>query len=618
MALPFDQIAVVDFETFYDDEYTLKKLSTTDYIRDPRFKVQSVAIQIIHKTGTVGYRDTDVAGALAAIDWSRTAFLAHHTQFDGLIATHHYGIFPAFWLCTMSMARMVFGVDESVSLDNLAKKLGLAGKVKGDNLKAIAGKRDLSDDEMDDLIDYNCDDVDDTAEIFAQIRQYVPEEELKLIDITIRMYADPILLIDGERVENLYKAEVESKTKAFSAVLERFGATVKDLSSASKFADKLLELGVTPPQKISAKTGRPTYAFAKNDLAFKELEAHPDERVRTLVKARLLSKSTLVETRSAAILRRTGLPTPIYLNYYGARTGRWSGGDGVNWQNLPKRGSAGELRRSLVAPEGCLLVISDASQIEARLNAWDAGQQDVLDTFASGEDVYCLNASGIYGREITPADKDERFVGKVFTLGGGYGAGAPKINHMLKVGQFGPPVVQPLEKTQADLKAWRAAMKYIVAKWKHNERLMTHAFLNRQTVEDGPIVFEGTKRGGYMHGPTGAYVFYPNVFYSEEERQMCYVSRNGIVRLYGGIITENRIQFLARCTLGTQMVQMQEELECVRLATSTHDEVVVVAAEEDAPRVSQRVNEIMSTTPWWAKGLPLNADTQVSQIYNKS
>lgn len=613
MALPFDQIAVVDYETFYDDEYTLKKMSTTDYIRDPRFKAQSVAIKILGKD-SLGYADVDVRYAMHQIDWSRTAFLAHHTQFDGLIATHHYNVYPAFWLDTMSMARLVFGVDESVSLDNLAKKLGREGKVKGDNLKAIAGKRDLSPEEMADLIDYNIDDVDDTAAIFEAIRQFVPEEELKLIDLTVRMYAEPTLLIDGERVENLYNAEVARKAALFKAA----GVPLKELSSASKFAQHLLDLGVTPPQKISAKTGRPVYAFAKNDLAFKELEAHPDPRVRTLVEARLLSKSTLVETRSASILRRTGLPTPIYLNYYGARTGRWSGGDGVNWQNLPRRGAGAELRKALCAPKGCQLVISDASQIEARLNAWDAGQQDVLDAFASGEDVYCLNASGIYGREITPDMKDERFVGKVFTLGGGYGAGAPKINHMLKVGQFGPPVHQELSKTTADLKAWRASMRYIVAKWKHNEKVATHAFLNHTICEDGPVTYEGTKRGGYMHGPNGSYVFYPHIYYDEDERQMCYVSRNGKVRLYGGILTENRIQYLARLALGAQMIQMQEELECVRLATSTHDEVVVVCAEEDADRVSSRVHQIMSTTPWWAKGLPLNADTKVSPIYNKS
>lgn len=614
MALPFDDIAVVDYETYYDDEYTLKKMSTTDYIRDPRYKTQSASIHLLSQGTTRGVEGKDVGRVLKEIDWRRTAFLAHHAQFDGLITTHHYGVYPAFWLCSMSMARMALGVDQPVGLDALAKRLGIKGKEKAENLKKTAGKRDLSPEELAALLEYNIDDGDTTLQFWHYFRPFVPEEELKLIDLTIRMYAEPTLLIDGERVEALHKAEVDRK----AAVFEAAGVDIKDLSSASKFAQRLMELGVTPPQKISAKTGRPTYAFAKNDLAFKELETHPDERVRTLVEARLLSKSTLVETRSAAILRRTGLPTPIYLNYYGARTGRWSGGDGVNWQNLPRRGNGAELRKSLVAPKGTMLVISDASQIEARLNAWDAGQDDVVEAFRIGEDVYCLNATGIYGYEVTPDMKDERFVGKVFTLGGGYGAGAPKINHMLKVGQFGPPVFQELEKTADDLRAWRAAMRYIVAKWKQNERIATHAFLNRTVVEDGPVTYEGTQRGGYMHGPNGSYVFYPNVFYSETERQMCYMSRNGLVRLYGGILTENRIQYLARLALGAQMVRMQEELECIRIATSTHDEVVVVAAEEDADYVAKRVNAIMSETPWWAPGLPLNADTKIAPIYNKS
>lgn len=623
MTLPFEWIASTDFETYYDDEYSLRKIAATDYIRDERFEAQTCAITLfradqdpsgVEPDVYAGY--DDILAALQAIDWSKTAFLGHHTQFDGLITTHHFGVYPCLWLDTMSMGRAVFGVDGSVSLKSLCERLGRPGKVHGQALVDVKGKHlaDFTQEELEALAEYNGDDSVDTAWLYTKLRPFMPDDELRLIDLTMRMYAEPTLLIDGERVARVHAEEKARKAELFN----RIGLDVKDLGSANKFADLLRSFNVDPPMKVSLRTGKPTYAFSKGDYEFKGLLEHDDERVRWLVEARLASKSTLVETRSESILRRTGYPTPVYLNYYGARTGRWSGGDGVNWQNLPRRGLGGELRKSLVAPEGYTLVISDAAQIEARMLAWLSGQDDILQAFANKQDVYCLNASHIYGRLITPDDKDERFVGKVFTLGAGYGAGAAKINYMLKIGAFGPPVKQSMEETESALQAWRASNAYIVRYWKRCERNAFTAFMNRTLVEDGPIAFEGTKRGGYIHFPNGLYIFYPDVQWDEDERQMKYIARNGPVKLYGGILTENIDQGLSRVVLGEQALVMVDEMPDIRVATTTHDEVLNVVPIRKAKRYAANVHRIMSTTPEWAEGLPLNADTQISRIYEKS
>jgi DNA polymerase len=616
VSLPFTHIACVDFETFYSDEYTLKKLSTTDYIRDDRFEAQSCAIYLDDNEVIVAAGYDEIVYELGRIDWSTTAFLGHHTQFDGLIATHHFGVYPCFWLDTMSMARMAFGVDSSVSLKALTERLGRPGKVHGQALVDVKGKHlaDLSEEALDALLEYNADDVEDTRWIFDKMRPFVPDEELALIDITVRMYAEPTLLIDGERVARVYEQERTRKAELF----ERIGLDVKELGSAPKFAAQLEALGVDPPRKVSIRTGKIAYAFSKQDYEFKGLLEHPDDRVRWLVEARLASKSSLVETRSESILRRVGRPTPIYLNYYGARTGRWSGGDGVNWQNLPRRGLGSELRKSLVAPDGHLLVISDASQIEARTLAWHAGQDDIVEAFANNVDVYCLAASVIFGRTITKADAFERFVGKVFVLGAGYGAGAAKINYMLKIGAFGPVVKQLMEETEDFLNTWRASNKFITKDWKSSNQNARTAFLNLTEVDDGVVIFEGTKRGGYIHLPNGAYIFYPNISMSEDGKDMMYVTRNGPVKLYGGIIVENIIQSLARVILGQQMLVMQEEMPDMRIATTTHDEVVEVVPKKKAEEYKRITHRIMSTAPAWATGLPLNAETHVSEIYDKS
>lgn len=615
MSLPFRHVACVDFESFYDETYTLKKLPMTEYIRDARFEALSCAIQVDDAAPIVAL-GPQIPHALRQIDWKSTAFCGHHTQFDGLIATHHYGVYPAFWLDTLSMGRAIVGTDASVSLKALCARFGRQAKTHEQALKDVIGLRftQMTGDQIDRLVAYNRDDVADTAWLYQLLVRHTPEEELRLIDITMRMYTEPVLLVDGVRAENAYRDEVERKRKLFDAC----GINVTELSSADKFAAHLRALGVEPPTQVSLRTKKVAYAFNKQSVAFKSLLKHPDERVRTLVEARLASKSTLVETRAQTIAGRAGLPTPIYLNYWGARTGRWSGGDSANWQNLPRKGLGLELRKSLCAPDGCMLVISDASQIEARTLAWHAGQRDILEAFARDEDVYALNGTNMYGYPVSKEETpDERFVAKTFTLGAGFGAGAPKVNYMLKVGQFGPAVDQPMEVTERLVAAWRASNSAIVAHWRRCINAATSAFLNQTQVDDGVVCFEGTPRGGYIHLPNGRYIFYPDVFYDEDARQLSYRARNGIVRFWHGLVVENITQALARVLLGQQLIVMEDTMPDIRLATTTHDEVVAVVPKKKAETYAANINRIMSTASPWAHGIPLNADTQIAAIYEK-
>ena len=616
MPLPFSHIACVDFETYYDSDYSLKKIPSTDYIRDDRFEAQACAIKIDDGTTEVHVGAAAIAAALRAVDWSTTAILCHHTQFDGLILTHHFGVYPCFWLDTMSMARALLGTDISVALKALCDRLGRPGKVHGQALVNVLGVRlaDMTTEQLDALIVYNGDDVEDTRWLFDKFEGLLPDTELQLIDITIRMYVEPILLIDGARVEKAYHDEIARK----AALFEQCGIDVKTLGSAEKFAAQLQALGVDPPKKVSFRTGKVTYAFAKGDYEFKALLAHEDEKVRWLVEARLASKSSLVETRSATIMGRTGRPTPVYLNYFGARTGRWSGGDGVNWQNLPKFGIGGELRRSLMAPAGCKLVVSDASQIEARTLAWHAGEQEVLDSFARGDDRYCVTAEDVYHRPINKHDDpNERQVGKTLELGEGFGAGAAKINYMLKIGAMGPPVHQSLDETADAVREWRRKRVLTVQHWKTMYTAAVNVFLQNGSYDDGVIAFERYKNDGFLHLPNGTFIRYPSVYVSDQG-DLSYIAKNGPVKLWGGQIVENCTQALARAILGQQMIWMQEEMTDMRIATTTHDEVVAVVPAKNAADYASRINRIMSTNPDWTTGLPLNAQTDISDVYQKS
>lgn len=636
-ARSFDQIACVDFETYYDDEFSLRKLSNTEYIQDERFAITAVGIQLSSWPHAKVFRGDEAVAALRQIDWTRTAFLAHHAHFDAYIMTHRVGIKPCFYLDTLSMGRALHG-SIPLNLDALAKLYGRGGKVHKQGLVNIKGKRsmdELTPDERATFINYTADDVEDTMHIATQMLGHFPPEELQLIDMTVRMFAEPLVRINTELAWKVFEEEQAKKKR----LLEAAGVTdQRELASAQRFAALLEALEVDVPMKLSPtalKKGEEKWvpALSKGDVAFKELREHEDPTVRAAVEARIAVKSTLLESRSSAMVKRGVLPFPVYLRYCGAHTQRWSGGDGVNPQNLP-RGS--DLRRALEAPSGFAFNICDSAQIEARGNAWFAGQENILRAFRAydtilgweivdgervpvraGPDIYRYTAAvSIYGKDISLITYEERFVGKTCVLGLGYGMGYKKFRHTLKIGQFGPPVDMPLERCEDIVKAWRASNSHIVSAWSDAEKTMRFAFFGTdKPVEYGCLVFERHKRDGFIHGPNGLYLRYHNIE-MDEVGEMSYSTRKGRTKLYGGIIIENIIQWLSRIIIGEQMLQAQAELD-MRIVTCTHDEIVGISPKKHAEANQQRLVEIMSITPDWAEGWPLAAEGVVNTVYMK-
>lgn len=394
-------LLTIDFETTFSKEYSLKRLTTEEYIRDPRFKVHGVGLKSGDQPSV--YIWTDVKGFLNQIDWSQVFLLNHNSRFDAAILSWRYGIRPRFLLDTLSMARAAYP-HESGSLANLSKLCGLGEK--GNDLVNFAGKRDLTEEEQVALGRYCMNDVDLTWKLFNHMKSKFAPSELKVIDQTLRMFTEPVLELD-EKVLFDHLQKIQVKQEKLLA-----GRDLTSLRSNPQFAKQLVALGVDPPTKISARTQKVTFAFAKTDEGMLSLLEHENVEVQALAAARLGVKSSIEETRTKAFLgiaERGAMPVP--LNYFGAQnTGRFSGSDGLNLQNLPR---GGELRKAIIAPAGHVLVVSDFSQIEARMVAWLAGQEELLQQFRDGDDVYCRFASKIYGRVITKEDKRERFLGKV-------------------------------------------------------------------------------------------------------------------------------------------------------------------------------------------------------------
>jgi DNA polymerase I-like protein with 3'-5' exonuclease and polymerase domains len=423
------KLITLDFETYYDSKIKLgfKHQTTEEYVRDKRFEVIGVGVQVDDGAAQwfSGSRK-EILGYLERLDIQGSALLCHNTIFDGCILSWHFGIKPSILLDTLCMARAVHGVEVGGSLAKLAERYHLG--VKGDEVVMAEGKQrlDFTRDELARYGEYCKNDVALTFKLFQVMSSAFPEDEYSLIDMTLRMFTEPVFHVDDALLQERGEELREEKNALLEGLMGKLKCETaeqvrKKLASNKQFAELLLEHGITAPMKESKTTGKQTYALAKNDEGFLALTEHEDPFIQQLCSVRLGTKSTIEESRIERFIdvgKRNKGKLPIPLKYYGAHTGRWAGSDKVNFQNLPSRDKKKKaLKNAVVAPDGHFVINCDSSQIEARVLAWLAGQNDVVEQFAKGEDVYSLFATKIYGRPISKANPVERFVGKTCISG---------------------------------------------------------------------------------------------------------------------------------------------------------------------------------------------------------
>ena len=703
----WDRLVTLDFETYYDPEYTLKKMSTSEYVRDPRFKAQMVGIKIGNKK-TRTFTGAAIARELKKINWATHSLLAHNTAFDGLILSHHYGIVPLRYYDTLSMARGLHSNEIGAGLDEVALFYGGQGKIQG-ALESTLGVLNWSK-QLTAAIGAYCErDVDECFRIFTEMHKVFPASEMDLIHITIRMFCDPVLRVDIPRVQAEYEREVAKRKEAMLAAVpdpseydvwdekgryrgvldkksgrdtlegdERHMAVVKKVvGSNEKFVDLLIRAGLPEeaiPRKISpawmkldkeereAQIDRKwSYAFAKDDLDFVDLpervwDVRPDldpenpgdilrataiqEGLRHLVDVRLAVKSTTNITRAGRFLEagRDGMKLPVGYSYYRAHTGRWGGSNKMNMQNLTR---GGELRLSILAGKGHALSVCDSGQIEARVNGWLWGQEDLLEAFRKSDayaaevsalpkdqrrpmrederDAYCRFGDVVYGRTIWKKDELERFIGKVCVLGLGFQMGAAKFQTTLAKGALGGPRVNfPLSQCEHIVRTYRAANYRIAEGWK----------ICTQIIEDMALGVSGAHKciswggdgdgNGWVLLPNGMSLKYPNLRKARNEEkgfeEWTYQSGEMRKKIYGGLLCENLVQALARIIVAEQMLMIDKKYRCVM---TTHDEVVAHPKLREAEKCYQFMYQCMTTPLWWCPDIPLAAEGGWAENYSK-
>jgi DNA polymerase I-like protein with 3'-5' exonuclease and polymerase domains len=602
------KLITIDFETYYDKEYGFKKHTTEEYIRDERFEVIGVAVKADATTQWCTGTHEEIKAFLDTFEMHKHFVLAQNTKFDAAILSWVYDIHPLGLFDTMCMAQILHGLTESTSLANLAKLYGIGEK--GKEVENAIGKHrlDFTAEEMGAYAKYCINDVELTYELFDEMKNNFTAQELKLIDLTIRMFTEPKLELNkGLLVRHL--AEVRAKKEELLASV----AVDKDtLMSNPKFAAILENMKIKVPMKESPATGLQTYALAKTDEGFKELLEHEDPYVQALAAARVGNKSTIEETRTEQfinIANRGKLPVP--LKYAGATVShRWSGVDGINLQNLPR---TSELRRAICAPKGYKIVASDLSNIELRLAYWFAKSHGKIQQIRDGIDLYKQSASEITGTPYNEVNKDLRFIFKVVNLSGIYGVGANKMHSILKQGG----VDKDLNEVKNIVYAYRRANPELVSAWADAGTMLESVRAGQYyTMGNGNIITSVPKMG--MLKPNGMMLALPNLrkLKTDKGESWAYdklMGRTLIPEYIHPSKTFQRcIQSLARDIIAEQLIQVSKRYPVVM---TVHDELVMLCKDDEVDACKEYVKQCMTTAPSWCKDLPLDCEIGIGDNY---
>ena len=615
-------IITIDFETFYDAGYGLKKYTTEHYIRDGQFQVIGFAIKV-DDCSTKWYSGSheELQQVLDKYKIHECGLVAHNMQFDGTILAWIFNITPEVYIDTLSMARAIHGINAGGSLAHLATRYQLGEK--GKEVLDAKGKRleDFLPHELHRYGEYCKNDVELTAKLFTKLQPAFPANEFRLIDITIRMFTQPLLKVDdGLLITRLDEVKTEKKA-LLGTLMNKLKCDTeeevrKKLASNNQFAELLEELKVEVPLKESPVTGKQTYALAKTDEGFISLQNHEDSFIQELCAVRLGTKSTMEESRIERFIdigaRNKGL-LPIPLKYYGAHTGRWAGSDKVNFQNLPSRDIKKKaLKNAILPPDDHVILNVDSSQIEARILVWLAGQEDVTQWFREGRDVYLEFASKVYMKKLTKADKMKRFVGKTCILGLGYGTGAFKLQNVLNLGG----AEQSVTECQRIVNLYRELNDKVVELWRDCDRALEDIASWQDGKEPYYLgkhkVLKVTKEGIQL--PNSLYLRYPELEkdVSGPRSEFVYKSRRGKVSIWGGSIVENVVQALARIVIGEQILAISAQY---RTILTVHDAVVCVAPKNKSQEALDFIMEKMSVPPTWGKDLPITCEGGYADNY---
>lgn len=616
-------LLTLDFETYYSDDYSLSKMTAIEYVYDPRFELILFSVKR-NDEPTVWFTGTweESIVFLSQYNIEECVVAGHNmSEFDCLILWK-MGFIPWRYICTLQCARYL-GVSDVAggSLAALCKHFGL--KDKGNEIVMAKGKRlaDFSPDELRAYGGYCVGDTERCYELLQIFMPQIPAVEWVIMDITTKMLARPRLVLDVPRLE----AYIGTLANRQEEILAACGVTKEDLGSNEKFADVLRGLGIDPPMKVSKTTGKQAYAFAKSDPDMMAMLESEDEYLAAVVAARINVKSTIEATRSQRFIdvaKMMGGLIPMPQRYGGAVTMRPTGGMKMNVLNMSARRREPVLKKSLMAPEGYVVFAGDSGQIEARLNAWNAGQDDLIEAFRQGRDVYREFASeGVYHCPLEEITAQQRQVGKTGILSLGYLTGAKRFREMVRV-DTGGTIVLALEEAKQVVDGYRSRYQHIKTFW-DVARVVLMGLVNGDSFKFGRdewIVSNAAEKSITL--PSGRKYYFPNLRQisvkkdGQDQMAMVYDRKQGrgtrMVFIHPGLLTAMLIQGMARDLLLWQGARIARRFPVVQ---QVYDEHVWIAPAEVKEEALEYGRECMTSRPGWLGNIPLKVDLGSAATY---
>jgi hypothetical protein len=602
-------LLTLDLETYYDNDYSLRKMTMEEYINDERFEGLIAGMQLPDGTQVTadlaGLTDKQIHDMFHDYGVHKHHVLAQNTMFDGAILNWRYDVRPLGYFDTMLMARVTLRhLIGSVSLKNIALHLGIGEK--GTEVVDALGKHraDFTSEQWEDYRQYCQLDVALTRTAFNLMAADIPAREFKVMDTTLRWYIQPTLELDVLKLGNMVYEEKRSMQRTLAAT----GLDAKQLSSQPQFKAWLESQNVECPMKASpTNPDKLIPALSKTDVGFKALLNHANPTIALVAKARLQAKSRIKETRMERLhgigCRFPHHKLPVPLLYAGAHTLRYSGMESTNLQNLTHGDG---LRDSIRAPEGFKIISADQGQIEARINAVLSGQDDLVQAFRNGEDVYVDMASQLYDGEI---DNTRRKVGKATVLGCGYGMGSERFFDHQNAQGLG----LSREFSQVVIDTYRTRYWHIAANWKIVDGML-NVMCTGGEVKYGPVTF----RHNEVELPSGCKLRYPDMMHDGSNFQYRRYGNNtrkfGWVKIYGAMMVENLCQALARELLVEQMLILEKKWKSVH---QVHDEILFVVPDAEVDIACQVMQKIMTMPPEWMPDLPLKVEPAVGQTFGE-
>lgn len=648
------KLLVLDLETYYGPDYSLKKMSIPEYVHDDRFRALGLAIR--YPDGRAAFRP-DAAAAIEELrgeygpKLETVTVVLHNSYFDLYVLAHRFGLHIRNFIDTMLLSYHVHGRrsksgGQDASLKALAKLYGLPAK--GD-LDFMFGVMNPTPQQAACLRDYAVNDVNITYGLALRLLPKVtrPKAELPIMSHTVKLLVEGGVNVDPSAIAPLRDKVKQEVAEWFAKADVSPEEISKNKSFVKLLREALARTGREVPMKQGTKGLIP--ATAKKDPAMSAMLHDGDPVVEALANARTGKKSQdqLVARldRMQRITTATGGLLPVHLVYYGAHTGRFTASGGFNFQNLGRSDLGGEVRGLLEPAPGHVFVIGDLAQIEARITAWYARDHSSLEGFRQGRDLYSEEATGVFGCPVRKPSKEDppdakeflgarRQVGKTMVLGLGFGMGGLRFMNSLRADPhaaklFHDRTMTP-EKCAKIVRGFRTSHPAIPKLWGALETAARNAILGRKQEVCG-LCFEQKGSELLVRLPSGRALRYPDARIEDSHRTIRYLDENGdeaecqpsgpaIVcgrenNLYGGKLTENVVQATARDMLVDAILKL--ETMGWTVVFHVHDEVVVMAQEAEAERAKVDVERVLSATPEWAGGLPVSSEVMVVDRYTK-